>query len=63
MTSERAVLEGECVWGSGGQFVMGERRVIAWGSRFEGKGLSLDQGWQKLAQEPPCLLPNTGGHH
>lgn len=30
--------------GSGGEFGMGERRVIAWESRFEGKGTSLDQG-------------------
>lgn len=25
--------------------VMGERRVVAWGSRFEGKGLSFLGGW------------------
>lgn len=28
-----------------GVFVKEDRRVVAWGSRFEGKGLSFLGGW------------------
>lgn len=41
-----------------GEFIVGERRVTAWGRRPEGKGLSLAQEWQCFTLPSPTPRPS-----